>query len=74
MRLNASTGSAGPLPILTTLLAEPIAVVDVTIDTNGMEEPVVLLTFTSIISLPIGISVTLNFQSIECVDDGAPVK
>jgi len=32
-QLNASTGGAGPLPIITTLLANPINVVDVTIDT-----------------------------------------
>jgi hypothetical protein len=40
------------------LLANPINVVDVTIDTGGMNDPAVLLDFSSIISLPVGISVT----------------
>jgi hypothetical protein len=53
VQLNASTGGVGPLPIITTLLANPINVVDVTIDTNGMREPAVLLNFNSIICLPV---------------------
>jgi hypothetical protein len=60
--LNASTGGAGPLPIITTLLAEPIPVVSVTVDTSKFSEPDILLHFTGIVSLPLGISVTLNFQ------------
>lgn len=74
VQLNASTGGAGPLPIITTLLADPISVVDVTIDTNGMRDPAALLTFTSIISLPLGISVTLNFELRRSFNGGAPVK
>lgn len=73
-QLNASTGGAGPLPIITTLLANPINVVDVTIDTNGMREPSALLNFTSIISLPVGISVTLNFEITRSFNGGAPVN
>jgi len=74
VQLNASTGGAGPLPIITTLLANPINVVDVTIDANGMNAPAVLLNFTSIISLPVGISVTLNFELTRSRNGGAPVN
>jgi len=74
VQLNASTGGAGPFPIITTLLANPINVVDVTIDTNGMRDPVVLLSFSSIISLPVGISVTLNFEITRSFNGGAPVN
>lgn len=74
VQLNASTGGAGPLPIITTLLANPINVVDVTINTNGMRDPAVLLTFSSIISLPVGISVTLNFEIMRSFNGGAPVN
>ncbi len=71
VRLNAATGGAGPLPILTTLLADPINIVSVPIDTRGMERPGVLLTFTGIISLPVGVLVTLNFQINRSTNDGA---
>lgn len=60
--MNAATGIAGPLPIVTTPLAEPINVVSVNIDTHGFINPSVLLAFTGIIYLPLGISVTLDFQ------------
>ncbi|HPE16652.1 MAG TPA: DUF4489 domain-containing protein [Oscillospiraceae bacterium] len=73
-RLNASTGGAGPLPIFTTLLADPIPVVDVTIDAQGMTSPAVLLNFTSIVSLPLGISVTLNFALKRSRNGGALVN
>lgn len=69
--LNASTGGAGPLPIITTLLADPISIVSTTIDVSEMSNPSVLLNFTSIISLPVGISVTLNFQINRSTDDSA---
>ncbi|HYE69109.1 MAG TPA: DUF4489 domain-containing protein [Anaerovoracaceae bacterium] len=74
VQLNASTGGAGPLPIITTLLADPINVVAVTIDTTGMRDPAVLLNFSSIISLPVGISVTLNFEVSRSFNGGAPVN
>ena len=74
VRLNAATGGAGPLPIITTLFSEEISVVAVSIDTTGMETPAVLLNFSSIISLPLGISVTLNFQINRTFNDGTSVK
>jgi hypothetical protein len=74
VQLNASTGGAGPLPVITTLLANPINVVNVSIDASGMREPVVLLDFSRIISLPVGISVTLNFEVTRSLNGGAPVN
>ncbi len=68
--LNASSGGAGPLPIITTLFSEPLNVVSTSIDTRGMPSANNLLTFTSIISLPLGISVTLNFQIRRTSSDG----
>jgi hypothetical protein len=72
--LNAATGGAGPLPIITTLFSEPIAVVSVTLDTHRLRRPSILLNYTSAISLPLGISVTLNFEILRTKDNGAPVK
>jgi hypothetical protein len=72
--LSASTGGAGPLPIITTLLADPISVVSTSIDTTGIANAIALVTFTGIVSLPLGISVTLNFQIRRSIDDGAAVK
>lgn len=68
--LNASTGSAGPLPLITTLLSSPINVVSTSIDTTGMGSTNNLLTFTSTINLPVGISVTLNFQILRVYNNG----
>ena len=70
--LNASSGSAGPLPLVTTLLSSPIHVVSTSIDTAGMGNTNNLLTFTGIISLPLGISVTLNFQIQRVYNNSAP--
>jgi hypothetical protein len=72
--LNASTGSAGPLPILTTTLSSPINVVSTSINTNGLGNTNTLLTFTGIISLPLGISVTFNFQIQRVYNNGTPLN
>ena len=69
--LNASSGGVGPLPIITTLFAEPLNVVSTTIDTSGMGNTNNLLHFSSIINLPLGISVTLNFQIRRSSRNGA---
>ncbi len=69
--LSASTGGAGPLPVITTLLAAPLNVVSTGIDVSEFSRPNVLLTFTGIVNLPLGISVTLNFQIVRATDDGA---
>ncbi len=71
---GSSTGGAGPLPIITTLLADPINVVSTNIDTKGMTDVTNLLIFTSTISLPLGISVTLNFQITRTNEDGSRIK
>jgi hypothetical protein len=72
--LNASTGGAGPLPVITTQLADPISVVSVTLDADRLCRPSILITFTGIISLPLGVSVTLNFEVLRIKNDGAPIK
>lgn len=72
--LNAATGGAGPLPIITTLLADPISIVSVTLDADKLRKPSILLTFTGIISLPLGISVTLNFEVLRIKNSGSPIK
>jgi len=70
--LNVGSGGVGPLPVISTPLSRPIPVASVSIDTGRMCNPKVLLTFTSIISLPVGILVNLNFTLIKTVGDGAP--
>lgn len=72
--LNAATGGVGPFPIITTLFSAPINVVSVTLDADELRELSALLNFTSIISLPLGISVTLNFELMRSRDGGAPVR
>lgn len=72
--LNAATGGAGPLPIITTSLADPISVVSVTLDADELRNPSILLNFTSIISIPVGVSVTLNFEVLRIKDNGSPIK
>lgn len=72
--LNAATGGAGPLPIITTLFSDPITVVSVTLDADRLSDPSILLNFTGIVSLPLGISVTLNFEVLRIRDNGAPIK
>ncbi len=72
--LNSNSGSVGPLPIINTLLAAPISVVSTNIDTRGMGSTNNLLNFTSAINLPLGISVTLNFQIQRVAENGAPIS
>ncbi len=72
--LAAATGGAGPLPIITTLFSEPIPVVSVTLDADQLRNPSILLHFTGIVSLPLGISVTLNFEVLRIRENGAPIK
>lgn len=70
--LNVGSGGAGPLPIISTPLSRPIPVASVSIDTSNMCNPKVLLIFTSLISLPLDVVVTLNFTLIKTVGDGSP--
>lgn len=71
---SSATGSAGPLPVINTPLAAPINVVSTSIDTTGMHDVTNHLIFTSQISLPLGISVTLNFQINRIAQDGSSIK
>lgn len=71
---GSSAGGVGPLPVFTTLLADPINVVSTTVDTSGMRDVSNHLIFTSNINLPLGISVTLNFQITRISEDGCAIK
>lgn len=70
--LNVGSGGAGPLPIISTPLSRPIPVASVSIDTSCMCNPKILLTFTSLISLPATVAVTLNFVIVRTIGDGSP--
>lgn len=70
--LNVGSGGIGPMPVISTPLSRPIPVASVSIDTTNMCYPKVLLTFTSLISLPATIAVTLNFIIVKTVGDGSP--
>lgn len=71
---GSATGGTGPLPVITTLLAAPINVVSASVDSTGMRDVSNHLIFTSTISLPLGISVTLNFQITRIAENGSPIK
>lgn len=71
--LNAASGGVGPLPVFTTLLAAPLNVVSTTINTKGIGKTNNLLKFTGIINLPLGISVTFNFQIHRVFNNGTPI-
>lgn len=70
--LNVGCGGVGPLPIISTPLSRPIPVASVSIDTSGMCNPKVLITFTGIISLPATIAVNLNFIIVKTTEHGSP--
>lgn len=70
--LNVGTGGVGPMPMITTPMSRPIPVASVSIDTTNMCHPKVLLTFSSIISLPANILVNLNFTIVKTVGQGSP--
>lgn len=72
--LNASSGSVGPLPVINTPLANPLNVVSTTIDTRDVGATNNLLHFSSVINLPLGVSVTLNFEITRAAGNGAPVN
>lgn len=70
--LNVGSGGIGPMPIISTPLSRPIPVTSVSIDTSCMCYPKVLLSFTSLICIPAGAAVTLNFIIVKTVGDGSP--
>lgn len=71
--LASSTGGAGPFPVITTLFAEPITVVSTTIDTRSICNANIWLNFTSIINIPLGALITLNFQINRTRDDRSTI-
>ncbi|HEX2927093.1 MAG TPA: DUF4489 domain-containing protein [Ruminiclostridium sp.] len=72
--LSANTGGVGALPVITTLFADPINVVSTTIDTTRLTRSTNLLQFSSVINLPLGVSVTFNFEILRSSDGGSAVK
>ena len=70
--LSCGSGGIGPMPIISTPLSRPIPVCSVSLDTSGLINPRVLLTFTSLICLPATILVSLNFIIEKCIEGGAP--
>lgn len=72
--LKAATGGVGPLPLISTLFSDPLTVTSVSLDLDEFRRPTVLLTFTGIVSLPLGISVTLNFEILRTRGNGAPTS
>jgi hypothetical protein len=71
---GSATGGAGPLPVFNTLLADPINVVTTSVDSTGMHDVSNHLIFTGAISMPLGISVTLNFQINRIAEGGGAVR
>lgn len=74
MAFGSATGGAGPLPVLNTLLADPINVVTASVDSTGMRDVSNHLIFTGTISMPLGISVTLNFQINRIAAGGGAIR
>ena len=72
--LASNTGSAGPFPIITTFLSDPVNVVSTCINTTGLNRSTNLLIFTCQINLPLGISVNLNFEIIRMINGRNPAK
>lgn len=74
VKLNASSGGAGPFPAQCTLFTSPIPITSVTVDVNGFNMPVILLKFTAVISLPVDVFATLNFEVTRTKSEGMPAK
>ena len=65
--LNCGCGAAGPLPILDLAgasIINPYSVASVTIDTRGMKCPCVLINFTSLINVPVGVLPNISFRLV----------
>lgn len=63
--LSCGSGSAGPLPITDLAgasIVNPYSVASVTLNTKGLKKPSVLITFTGMISVPLGALPSLTFR------------
>lgn len=69
--LNCGCGSVGPLPILDLAgasIINPYSVASVTIDTRGLKNPTVLINFTALINVPIGVLPNITFRLVKCMN------
>lgn len=62
--LSSSAGGAGPLPIISTSLSDPINIVSTTVNTCCLGTANNLISFTGIINIPLALALTLNFQIV----------
>ncbi|MDD4716049.1 MAG: DUF4489 domain-containing protein [Oscillospiraceae bacterium] len=63
--LNCGSGSAGPLPIMDLAgasIINPYSVASVTLNTKNLKNPSVLITFTGLISVPVGVLPNISFR------------
>lgn len=61
------SGAAGPLPVMDLAgasIVNPYPVASVTVDLRGMRRPNVLITFTSLVSIPLGALANISFRII----------
>lgn len=72
--LNVSSGGVGPFPFCTTLLCNPLNVVSATINTHGDLKTNNLIRFSSIINMPLGAFVSLEFEIIRTKSNGVSKK
>jgi hypothetical protein len=71
--LDIATGGAGPLSAIPTVLTAPIPIVSLTLDGDKLRDVSALFNFSAIISLPMAVTVNLNFQMFRSLDNGMPV-
>lgn len=66
--LACGSGSAGPLPILDLAgasIVNPYPVASVSVDLRGMKRPNVLITFTGLVSIPLGALANISFRLLK---------
>ena len=69
--LNCGCGAVGPLPILDLTgasIVNPYSVASVTIDTRKLKNPTVLINFTALINVPIGVLPSITFRLVKCMN------
>ena len=69
--LSCGAGAVGPLPILDLAgasIINPYSLASVTIDTRAMKCPCVLINFTGLINIPIGVLPNITFRLVRTID------
>ena len=72
--LSSSTGGAGPLPVISTSLSEPLNIATTSVNTCCSGTTDNLIQFTSVINMPLALALTLNFQIVRSSCTGGAVK